>query len=154
MPYIDRSTPNSGLDGKFSLQYCAVVALLDHKVNLASFTDARRFSADVVSLLVNTHLTQTSEISGRFDSMHVDVTVTLNDGSQVFERCAAPLGSWSRPIFPKDIEDKSHGLLDAQLSSEDNQAFWEMLAQPAEHIQISTLLRCLARRNNEKNHLP
>jgi aconitate decarboxylase len=107
-----------------------------------------------VSLLVNTHLTQTSEISGRFDSMHVDVTVTLNDGSRVFERCAAPLGSWSRPIFPKDIEDKSHGLLDAQLSSEDNQAFWEMLAQPAEHIQISTLLRCLARRNNEKNHLP
>jgi len=154
MPYIDRPTPNSGLDGKFSLQYCAVVALLDHRVNLASFTDARRFSADVVSLLVNTHLTQTSEISGRFDSMHVDVTVTLTDGSQVFQRCAAPLGSWSRPIFSKDIEDKSHGLLDAQLSSEDNQAFWEMLAQPAEHIQISTLLRCLAKNTNGSTQLP
>lgn len=145
MPYIDRPTPSSGLDGKFSLQYCAVVALLDHRVNLASFTDERRFSADAISLLANTHLTQTSEISGRFDEMHVDVTVTLTDGTQVLQRCAAPLGSWSRPIVPKDIEDKAHDLLDPRLSSQDNQAFWDMLAQPAEHIQISALLRCLAK---------
>lgn len=145
MPYIDRPAPNSGLDGKFSLQYCAVVALLDHRVNLASFTDERRFSTDAINLLANTHLTQTSEISGRFDEMHVDVTVTLTDGTQVLQRCAAPLGSWSRPIVPKNIEDKAHDLLDPRLSSQDNQTFWDMLAQPAEHIQISVLLRCLAK---------
>lgn len=145
MPYIDRPTPNSGLDGKFSLQYCAVVALLDGRVTLSSFTDARRYSADVVKLLANTHLTQTSDISGRFDVMHVDVTVTLNDSTQVTQRCAAPLGSWSRPITPQDIENKSHDLLDPQMSTEDSHTFWQMLAEPVERIQISTLLRCLAK---------
>jgi len=143
MPYIDRPAPNSGLDGKFSLQYCTVIALLDHRVSLASFSDERRFSADAINLLTNTHLTQTPEISGRFDAMHVDITVTLTNGSQIFQRCAAPLGSWSRPILPKDIEDKAHDLLDPRLSPKDSQLFWEMLAQPAEQIQISTLLNCL-----------
>ncbi|MDO9024119.1 MmgE/PrpD family protein [Zwartia sp.] len=145
MPYIDRPTPNSGLDGKFSLQYCTIVALLDGRVTLPSFTDARRYSADAVNLLANTHLTQTSDISGRFDAMHVDVAVTLDDGTQVAQRCAAPLGSWSRPITPKDIENKSHDLLDLKMSSEDRQTFWQMFAEPAERIQISTLLRCLAK---------
>ena len=144
MPYIDRPSPNSGLDGKFSLQYCAVVALLDQTVNLASFTDERRFAADTIDLLANTHLEQTSEISGRFDAMHVDITVTLIDGSQIRQRCAAPLGSWSRPIVPKDIEAKAHDLLDPQLSTRENQTFWDMLSRPAEHMQITTLLRCLA----------
>lgn len=143
MPYIDRPSPKSGLDGKFSLQYCTVVALLDGRVTLASFSDTRRHAPDVVMLLSHTHLTQTSDISGRFDSMHVDVCVTLKDGTQVKQRCAAPLGSWSRAIAPKDIENKSHDLIDSHMSSEDRQTFWEMLAQPAEALQISTLLRCL-----------
>lgn len=153
MPYIDRPSPNSGLDGKFSLQYCAVVALLDQTVNLASFTDERRFAADTIDLLANTHLKQTSEISGRFDAMHVDVTVTLIDSSQIRQRCAAPLGSWSRPIASKDIETKAHDLLDPRLSIQEKQTFWGMLSKPAEHIQISTLLRCLANSKNSQTSL-
>ena len=36
--------PRSGLDGKFSIQYCAAIALLDGAVGIDSFTDQRRFS--------------------------------------------------------------------------------------------------------------
>ena len=143
MPYIDRPSPNSGLDGKFSLQYCAVVALLDHRVNLASFTDTRRYAVDVVQLLANTRLTQTSEISGRFDAMHVNLLVRLKDGTQVTKRCQAPLGSWSRPIAPKDIENKAHDLIDPNLSPEQRQVFWHTMAQPVKNISITSLMRCL-----------
>jgi aconitate decarboxylase len=143
MPYIDRPSPHSGLDGKFSLQYCAVVALLDHRVNLASFTDARRYAPDVVKLLAHTQLTQTAEISGRFDAMHVNVLVTLKDGTQVEKRCQTPLGSWSRPIAAKDIENKAHDLIDPNLSPKKRQIFWHTMAQPVANIPIQTLMHCL-----------
>jgi aconitate decarboxylase len=143
MPYIDRPSPNSGLDGKFSLQYCAVVALLDHRVNLASFTDTRRYAADVVKLLANTRLKQTPEISGRFDAMHVNLLVRLKDGTQVTKRCQTPLGSWSRPIAPKDIENKAHDLIDPNLSPEQRQVFWHTMTQPVKNISITSLMRCL-----------
>lgn len=144
MPYIDRPNPNSGLDGKFSYQYCAVAALLDGRINLATFSDQRRFSPDVAALLGRTVLTQSSAISGRFDAMHVDVLATLADGTQIKRRCAAPLGGWSRPIQPIIIETKAHDLLDDLLGEERASAFWSAMAMPSDVLCISDLMRSLA----------
>lgn len=144
MPYIDRPSPTSGLDGKFSLQYCVVAALLDARLNLDSFSDMRRFSEDAKHLLSVTQLTQTAEISGRFDAMHVEVCVTLTDGSVIRHQCASPLGSWSRPIAPEVIESKAHDLIDRRISPELSQIFWAEFQAPIKVLRISTLLHCLA----------
>ena len=143
MPYIDRPTPTSGLDGKFSLQYCVVAALLDARLNLDSFSDARRFAEDATRLLSVTQLTQTAEISGRLDAMHVEVCVTLADGTVVRHQCAAPLGSWSRPISDKVVEDKAHDLIDRRITPTLAHAFWSALDAPPETLRISTLMACL-----------
>jgi aconitate decarboxylase len=120
------------------------VALLDRRVTLASFTDERRNTEDVVRLLANTRLMQTADISGRFDEMHVDVVVTLKSGDQVSVSCAAPLGSWSRPITAAEIEHKAHELIDQQIAPDRARVFWKTMALPAEQIKISTLMWCLA----------
>ena len=39
--------PRSGLDGKFSIAYCAAAALLDGDVGIDTFTDKRRFAGDM-----------------------------------------------------------------------------------------------------------
>ncbi|MEY3739851.1 MAG: hypothetical protein RLZZ192_527 [Pseudomonadota bacterium] len=143
MPYIDRPNPTSGLDGKFSLQYCVVAALLDARLNLDSFTDVRRFADDAKHLLALTNLTQTAEISGRFDAMHVEVSVTLTNGTVVHHRCAAPLGSWSRPISADVVEEKAHDLIDRRISKELAQRFWSALEAPPEALRIETLMACL-----------
>ncbi len=143
MPYIDRPNPTSGLDGKFSLQYCVVAALLDARLNLDSFTDSRRFADDAKRLLAITHLTQTAEISGRFDAMHVEVSVTLTNGTFVHHRCAAPLGSWSRPISADVVQGKAHDLIDRRISKELAQRFWTALEMPLEALRIETLMACL-----------
>jgi len=44
-------TPRTGLEAKFSLQYCAAVAWLDGWPGLASFSDARAAGSDVQDLL-------------------------------------------------------------------------------------------------------
>lgn len=111
MPYIDRPCPESGLDGKFSWQYTAAVALLDGRVDPASFTDTRRFAADAVALLDRTVLINDPAISGRFDRMYVEITLKFDDGTTILRRCDAPLGSWTRPVLPEKIRVKARGLL-------------------------------------------
>jgi 2-methylcitrate dehydratase PrpD len=144
MPYIDRPRPTSGLDGKFSYQYCVAAALLDGRINVATFSDQRRFSPDIVELLDHTSLFQNPGMSGRFDSMHVDVTVTLAHGARVEHRCSAPLGSWSRPIEPAIIEAKAHDLLDGSLGQERADAFWNAVGVPSIALRISDLMRTLS----------
>jgi len=117
MPYIDRPQPETGLDGKFSWQYTAAVALLDGRVDPASFTDARRFAGDAVALLDRTVLVNDPMISGRFDRMHVEIAVELVDGVTVVRRCDAPLGSWSRPVPPSRVAEKAQALLADVLGS-------------------------------------
>lgn len=144
MPYIDRPQPNSGLDGKFSYQYCVAAALLDGRVDLATFSDQRRFAPDMAALLERTALSQTPAISGRFDAMHVDVTVTLADDSRIMRRCTAPLGSWSRPIALELIESKAHDLFDGVLDEVHAGAFWNIVAMPLDALRICDLMHSLS----------
>ena len=130
MPYIDRPCPETGLDGKFSWQYTAVVALLDGKVDPSSFTDARRFAADVAVLLDRIQVIADPAISGLFDRMHVEITVELNDGTLVIRRCDAPRGSWSRPVPPECVRAKAEALLAEPLGPQ--------AAGAIEHILTST----------------
>ena len=137
MPYIDRPHPASGLDGKFSWQYTTVVALLDGSVEPGSFTEERRFAPDAVALLARTTLVGDPTISGRFDRMHVDITIELADGETITRRCDAPLGSWTRPVPPSRIHAKAEGLLGARAGS-----IAALLAQPT-GFEVRTLMSLL-----------
>jgi len=143
MPYIDRPSPESGLDGKFSYQYCAVAALLDGRISLATFSDQRRFAPDAVDLLARTVLSQSPDISGRFDAMHVEITVALDNGADIVRRCSAPVGSWSRPIAPELVQAKAHDLLDGSLGEERADIFWQLVGMPADELPIAGLMRAL-----------
>ncbi|MEX0923683.1 MAG: MmgE/PrpD family protein [Rhodovibrionaceae bacterium] len=111
MPYIDRPAPTSGLDGKFSWQYTAAVALLDGYVGIESFSQRRWASPDLRNLLQRIRVVPDRSISGRFDEMYVDVTVISADGSTHSETCVSPLGSWSNPAEPSVINAKAQSLL-------------------------------------------
>ena len=101
----------SGLDGKFSWQDTVAPALLDGEVEPASFEDKRRFCDDVVALLNRIVVINDSTISGRFDQMHVDLEVELDDGEMIRQRCDAPLGSWSRPVPAERVLEKVRALI-------------------------------------------
>jgi len=143
MPYIDRPSPRSGLDGKFSWQYTAAIALLDGKVGPASFKDERRFRSDVVSLLDRTTLVNDPTISGRFDEMHVDIAVELNDGTIVKQRCEAPLGSWSRPVPGARVIEKFRALT-ADILGQDKSSAIEGAVTTVGDFHVCELMALLA----------
>ena len=106
MKYIDRPQPETGLDGKFSLQYTAAAAMLDGKVGIDTFTDERRYRPDMVDLLAKITLTQDPSIVGDFHHMHVAIEADLADGSRVTAVCRGPKGSWGVPLEPSAHRDK------------------------------------------------
>ena len=120
MPYVDRPQPANGLDGKFSFQYTAACALLDGRVDMASFTDARRFAPDMAALLPRIRVVQDASRPAAFETMHVAVTARLRDGREVTARCDAPRGYPLKgaPLGEAEHRAKARDCLAVALSAE------------------------------------
>jgi 2-methylcitrate dehydratase PrpD len=88
--------PETGLQGKFSLEYAAAAALLDHYPGFASFTDqaVRRDAARRLAGLVETKLEPGGDglLDGEFEA-----EVHLGDGTVRRVRQQFPPGSPARP---------------------------------------------------------
>ena len=87
------SLPASGLDGKFSIEYCAAAALLDGKVGIETFTDDRRFSPDMEETLGKIQVEPSNQ-----DSADVKVTALLKDGRSAEAECRGFRGSARNPM--------------------------------------------------------
>jgi aconitate decarboxylase len=117
MNYVDRPRPKTGLSGKFSLQYTAASALLDGKVGIRTFTDARLAQADMQDLLGKFELRLDPTIHGRFEDMHVLLRVELDGGRVLETRCDGPRGKWgTSPISEAEHLVKVHDCLATRLA--------------------------------------
>lgn len=108
VPSADRPKPQTGLEGKFSVQYTAAAALLDGHVDMATFTDRRLAETDIQELLARITLTMSPDIPSKYTAgRYLDIDVELADGSHVIERCSAPAGAWGTPpVSPAQHEAK------------------------------------------------
>lgn len=116
MKYVDRPKPETGLDGKFSLQYVSAAALLDGEVKIGSFSDERRYREDMVAMLEKIELDQDASIPGDFHRMRVEVAVDFDDGTTQMTTCRAPRGSWGVEMDPAEHKAKLADCLDAKMS--------------------------------------
>ncbi len=96
--------PKSGLEGKFSLEYCVAVALLDGEVTLDQFTDKRALIQDVQSLVLKVKYTHPREMEDKF-GFHIPglVTVKLKDGKTVSSRVESPKGTPENPMNKDEL---------------------------------------------------
>ena len=97
MQYVNRPFPETGLSGKFSLQYTLARALLDGRVGIDTFTDAKVKEPAILDLLGKVTLKMDPAIPARFDQMHVEASAELADGRVAHTRCDGPRGIWGTP---------------------------------------------------------
>ena len=120
--YINRPQPQTGLDGKFSVQYATAVALLDGEVTIDSFTNERRFAPDVEALLPRVTLRFDDSIPADFDRMHAVVTITLKDGRRHSKKVDQLSGWVGHPLTREQRMRKfnscSRRLLDADAAQQ------------------------------------
>lgn len=127
MAYIDRPKPDIGLAGKFSWQYTVCAALLDGKVDMATFEDERRFAPDMEAILDKVNLTMMTDIPGKFQEMHVDLEVVMADGTRHETRCNGPRGSWNgEPVSLEEHLIKVRSCLDTRLGETDRECIIEL----------------------------
>lgn len=92
--YVNRPQPKSGLDGKFSVQYATLAALIDGEVTVRTFTNERLFAPDVTRLLPKVHFIADDSIPLDKAKLHIIVTVWLKDGRQASKKIDNKVTGW------------------------------------------------------------
>jgi 2-methylcitrate dehydratase PrpD len=102
--------PTTGLQGKFSMEFCLSILLLDGKAGLAEYQDAVVQRADVQDMVkrINFYIDPEAEQAG-LDKMTSLVKIHLKDGKVVTGRAEFAKGSPSNPMTYDEVADKFRG---------------------------------------------
>ncbi len=130
--------PQSGLDGKFSAEYCAAAALLDGQVGIDSFTDARRFAPELEALLERIRVEPEGPESGA-----VRIEARLRDGSTVSAECRAFRGSAANPMSREERLVKARDCFHRALSSADTERVITLLENLEDLADVGELMQVL-----------
>ncbi|MEI8036033.1 MAG: MmgE/PrpD family protein [Betaproteobacteria bacterium] len=139
--YVNRPQPETGLDGKFSVQYTTVIALLDGEISVDSFNNERRFAPDVVSLLAKTKLEVDDTIPTDFDQMHCEVSLTLSDGRTITQRVKKLTGWVGLPLTREERMKKFHTCARRVLSQSEADTIITFIEDLEHHNDITELMR-------------
>ena len=87
-----------GLMGKFSLQYHAVMAVLDRRLDIESFSDERALSPDVEAMLKRVRMLVDPSLPGNYDVIYNPVTIRLKNGGSFTHQVDLPRSHWRYPL--------------------------------------------------------
>ena len=133
--------PRSGLDGKFSIEYCAAAALLDGHVSIDTFIDERRFAPDMEALLG-----KVSVEPGGQPGNGATATARLSDGRTVSAECAAFTGSAANPMGREQRRHKVWDCARVLLPEQDAERVIGMVEDLENLSDVSELMGLMGRR--------
>lgn len=136
--------PKTGLQGKFSLEYCVAVALLDGDVKLDSFTDKRATSEDVQAFMPKVKYVHPPELENKFGfNVPGIVTVKMRDGREFMARVPSPKGTPENPMTPGERQTKFENCAALVLSPAKRVRVIELVAGLEEMPDVSPLMDVL-----------
>jgi 2-methylcitrate dehydratase PrpD len=102
--------PATGLQGKFSMEYCLSILLLERKAGLPEYQDAVVRRADVQEMMkrVNFYIDPEAENAG-LDKMTSILRIHLKSGKLLSGRAEFAKGSPSNPMTYDEVADKFRG---------------------------------------------
>ena len=130
--------PRSGLDGKFSVEYCAAAAILDGQVGIDTFTDIRRFAADMEDMLGRIRVEPDGPESGA-----TLAAALLKNGSTVSAECSAFRGSAKNPMSREERLVKIRDCFRRALSESNTERVLEMLENMEDLTDVGELMGVL-----------
>jgi 2-methylcitrate dehydratase PrpD len=146
LAHTNRPVLRSGLDAKFSVQYCLARALVDGEVVLSQFDDASYLDARVVEVMARIEAAPHPQKS-LASSAHLgaEVTVTPTDGRRLTKAVDIAVGRTSEdPVPPAVLEAKYRDCAGRALTSDAVSRSLDLLAGLEALDHVSTLTDVLA----------
>jgi 2-methylcitrate dehydratase PrpD len=131
--------PQTGLEGKFSMQYCLAAAILDRKVSLASFADQAVLRPEAQQLLRRVQMLEEPALH----SFNAQVTLDLQDGRSLTRQVDIPRGHPQFPLTWDELEEKFFDCASQALPEEKIHKSLELI-RTLEETSIRELARTLA----------
>jgi 2-methylcitrate dehydratase PrpD len=105
--------PTTGLQGKFSMEFCMSILLLDRKAGLIEYQDDIVQRPDVQEMIrrVNFYVDPEAEKAG-LDKMTSILKIHMKDGKVLSGRAEFAKGSPSNPMSYDEVADKFRGCAD------------------------------------------
>ena len=102
--------PTTGLQAKFSMEFCMAILLLEGKADQTDFTDAVVNRHDVQEMIsrVRFYTDPEAEKAG-YDKMTTILKITLKDGRVISGRADFGKGSPMNPMSYDEVAEKFHG---------------------------------------------
>ena len=102
--------PQTGLQAKFSMEFCMAILLLDGKADQTKFTDAVANRDDVQKMIERVHFYVDPEAEkAGYDKMTTIIKITLKDGRTISGRADFGKGSPSDPMSYDEVAEKFRG---------------------------------------------
>ena len=99
--------PQNGLEAKFSMEYCAAVALAEGRVGIGAFENDRVHHPTVRALMERVQMTVDPAIGGHQDrNAWSRVTLRLSDGRRLVREPQGPQGHPNRPLSQDQLREK------------------------------------------------
>ncbi len=148
LAHTDRAQPQTGLEAKFSVQYCVARALLGGRVLLQDFDGAALREPAVQRLLARVHAAPHRE--GQFQpgqGFAAEVKITFVDGRELASRVLRPLGrTAANPIPPAQLKAKFADCAASALSTQQVTAVSKALDQFETIASVRDFMRLLEAR--------
>ena len=114
------SRPASGLEGKFSMQYCLAAAIIDRKIELGTFSDAQVMRPEAQALISRVNMQRIPGYEGRpsWIEAYNEVEIQLQNGRVLRERADRITQGGLRGASMLDIHRKFDDCASQALPSE------------------------------------
>ena len=137
--------PKTGLEAKFSMEFCIAILLLERKAGLGQFSDKVAQRPDVREIIrkINFYVDPQAESAG-FDKMTSILKITLKNGKVIAGQAAFGKGSPANPMSFDEASEKFRGCAEfaewPQAKTEKIIAFVKALETAPDMSALSPLL--------------
>ncbi|MFC1940729.1 MmgE/PrpD family protein [Chloroflexota bacterium] len=134
------SHPVTGLEGKFSLEFCTAVALVDGSVSLKQFTDDKVKEPAVQELMKKVKYAHPSDFGAGLTYMGGKLVVKLRDGKTFSRKVDAAKGNPGNPLSMDELINKYRDCVCLSLSTEDTDKSLDLLLHLESVRDISEIM--------------
>ena len=121
--------PSTGLEGKFSMPFCAAAAIVDRKVGIATFEPDRIQAPSIRALIPRVSMRVNPEFDTTAPLSHARVTIRLRDGRTFEQTSNGARGYPARPASEEQLRAKFSACAQRVLSSAAADRAWEALGR-------------------------